>query len=99
MVKDNSSGYTMMGEVEGKGNEVSSSEIWTDERKFLHHKAHRGTEGDGVKPMQRRCRRYKEQQGCSVQISNNFRDKCFRYKASHKTHKLPLLLFVSSTPP
>ena len=45
MVKDNSSGYTMKGEVEGKGNEVCSSEIWADERKFLHHMVHRGTEG------------------------------------------------------
>ena len=44
MVKDNSSDYTMADEVEGRGNEVCSSEIWTDERKFLHHKAHRGTE-------------------------------------------------------
>ena len=35
--------------------------------------------------MLRRCRRHKERRRCSVQILDNFWDKCFEYKVAKKS--------------
>ena len=49
--------------------------------------------------MSRRCRRHKERRRCSVQILDNFWDKCFGYKVAKKVCKQAPLLYAPTVPP
>ena len=49
--------------------------------------------------MSRRCRRHKERRRCSVQILDNFWDKCFEYKVAKKVCKQAPLLYAPTVPP
>ena len=49
--------------------------------------------------MSRRYRRHKERRRCSVQILDNFWDKCFGYKVAKKVCKQAPLLYAPTVPP
>ena len=78
---------------------LGSSEIWSEKLKLSYYKAHRVTEGTEVNAMSRRCRRHKERRRCSVQILDNFWDKCFGYRVSNKIGKLPPMPHAPTVPP
>lgn len=65
-----------------------SCEIWNDKLKLIYNKVHRVTEWTEVKAIARGSWWHKDQKRCSVQIFDNFWDKCFGYKVSNKTDKL-----------
>ena len=63
-----------------------SSEIWSDKLKVLYN-WHTERRSDGGNAMSRRCRRHKERRRYSVQILDNFWDKCFGHKVTKNVCK------------
>ena len=49
--------------------------------------------------MSRRCLRHKERRRCSLQILDNFWDKCFGHKVAKKVCKQPPLLYAPTVSP
>ena len=49
--------------------------------------------------MLRRCRRHKELRRRSVQILDNFWDKCFGHKVAKKVGRQAPLLYAPTVPP
>ena len=90
--------------------EKESSKIWRNKPNFLQNKVHRETEGTEIKAIARRYWRHTERRRHSVQILDNFWNKCLGHTSRTKlANKLRCSLhrqclrdsyrFVSNNPP